>query len=74
VNSHLAGGLVLGAASMILGIGLVIAALRRRRMRETNAPTYRATGGPLYIAFQLGCAGLLIAAGILLLGIMALTR
>jgi hypothetical protein len=74
MSSHLAGGLVLGLAALILGVGLAAAALRRRRMREANAPTYAATGGPLYMAFQLGCAGLLIVAGMLLLAIMVLTH
>jgi hypothetical protein len=75
VNGHLAGGLLMGMLALVLGVGLILGALRRRRhMQRGNAPTYAATGGVVYTVFQVGCAGLLILAGIVLLVVMLLTR
>jgi Ca2+/H+ antiporter len=74
VSSHLVGGLVMGCLALLLGIGLVLGALQRRRMRFQNAPTYVATGGVIYTVFQFGCAGLLIAAGAFILALMLLSR
>jgi hypothetical protein len=74
LNSHLLGGLLFGGLALLLGIGMVLGALQRRRMRFQNAPTYAATGGVIYTVFQLGCAGLLIVAGIVVLVIMVVTR
>jgi hypothetical protein len=74
VNSHLVGGLLMGGLALLLGAGMIAAAVQRRRMRFQNAPTYQATGGVIYTAFQLGCAGLLIVAGIITLAVMLLTQ
>jgi hypothetical protein len=69
---HLLGGLVLGGLTVLVGVAWVLGALRRRRDRAVTAPTYTATGGVVYTVFQLGCAGLLIAGGLLILGLMLL--
>ena len=70
MNMHLLGGLVLGGLTVLVGVAWVFGALRRRRQRAMTAATYAATGGVVYIVFQLGCAGLLIFGGIAILGLM----
>jgi len=68
--THLLGGLVLGGLTILVGVAWVFGALRRRRERALTAPTYAATGGVVYTVFQIGCAGLLILAGVAILGLM----
>jgi hypothetical protein len=70
MTRHLLGGLLLGGLAILVGVAWVFGALRRRRDRDTSGPTYAATGGVVYTVFQLGCAGLLIVAGIAILGLM----
>jgi hypothetical protein len=70
MNLHLLGGLVLGGLTVLVGVAWVFGALRRRRERELTAATYAATGGVVYTIFQIGCAGLLILAGIGIFGLM----
>jgi hypothetical protein len=70
MSLHLLGGLTLGGLTILVGIAWVFGALRRRRDRAETAATYAATGGVVYTVFQLGCAGLLIAGGIAILGLM----
>ena len=70
MSGHLLGGLVLGGLAVVVGIGWILGALRRRSDRAETAPTYVATGGVVYTAFQIGCAGLLILGGLAILGLM----
>jgi len=70
MSGHLLGGLVLGILTVVVGIGWILGALRRRSDRAETAPTYAATGGVVYTAFQIGCAGLLILGGLAILGLM----
>ena len=70
MNQHLVGGLILGGVTILVGVAWVFGALRRRRDRAESLPTYAATGGIVYTLFQLGCAGLLILAGIAILGLV----
>jgi len=70
MSRHLLGGLLLGGLAIVVGLAWVFGALRRRRDRDASAPTYAATGGVLYTVFQLGCAGLLIVAGVAILGLV----
>jgi hypothetical protein len=71
MTRHLLGGLGLGGLAVVIGVAWVFGALRRVRDRAETAPTYRATGGPIYTVFQLGCAGLLILGGVGILILMA---
>jgi hypothetical protein len=63
------GGIAMGAVAVLVGVAWVLGAVRRVRDRALAAPTYAATGGVVYTVFQVGCAGVLILAG---LGILAL--
>ncbi len=72
MDRHLLGGLALGGLALLMGITLVAGALRRRASRGEMEATYSAAGGPLYTVFQLGCAGLMILAGLTILGLTAL--
>lgn len=70
MGTHLVGGLVIGGLAVLVGVAWIFGALRRRRDRAETAPTYAATGGIVYTVYQLGCAGLLIAGGLAILGLM----
>ena len=70
MNQHLVGGLLMGSVAMVVGSAWIVGAVRRRRDRALTAPTYVATGGVVYTAFQIGCGGLLILGGIGILGLM----
>ena len=56
--------LLLGAFALLLGIGAIAAALRRRRGRARYPETYAASGGIAYTAVQIGCGGVLLVAGV----------
>ena len=70
MSGHLLGGLVMGGLAVVVGVGWIFGAIRRRSNRAQTAPTYAATGGVVYTAFQIGCAGLLILGGLAILGLM----
>ena len=57
-------GVVLGIFALLLGLGAIAAAMRRRRGRERYPETYAASGGIVYTAVQMGCGGVLLLAGI----------
>ena len=57
-------GVVLGIFALLLGLGAIAAAMRRRRGRERYPETYAASGGIVYTAVQMGCGGVLLVAGI----------
>lgn len=56
-------GLLLGVFALLLGIGAIIAAFRRRRDRERYPETYSGSGGAFYTAVQAGCGSVLLLAG-----------
>lgn len=61
---------LLGLAAITAGgVTLVTAVLTRRRRAEI-AETYAVTGGIAYTVVQFGCAGALIVAGLLVIGIV----
>jgi hypothetical protein len=61
--------LVLGFFALLLGLGAIAVALRRRRQRARYPETYAASGGVIYTAVQIGCGAVLLVGG---LGIMIL--
>ena len=56
--------ILLGAFALLLGIGAIAAALRRRRGRERYPETYAASGGIVYTGVQIGCGAVLLLAGV----------
>ena len=60
----LSGPLLLGVFAVLLGIGAVAAAMRRRRGRAAYPETYAASGGIAYTAVQIGCGGVLLVGGL----------
>ena len=71
MDRHLLGGLVMGGLVLLVGAAWIVGAIRRVRDRALTAPTYAATGGVVYTVFQVGCAGMLILAGIAILVLTA---
>jgi hypothetical protein len=67
------GGIAMGAVVLLVGVAWVLGAVRRVRDHELAAPTYAATGGLVYTVFQVGCAGVLIIAGLVILALMAVS-
>ena len=57
-------GVVMGGFAILVGLTWLTGAIRTRSERAGIADTYRATGGPIYTAVQVGCAGVLILLGI----------
>lgn len=54
----------MGGLAIVVGVTWLVGALRTRRDRAGIADTYRATGGPVYTAVQIGCASVFIVLGI----------
>jgi hypothetical protein len=67
------GGIAMGAAVVLVGVAWILGAVRRIRDRALAAPTYAATGGVVYTVFQVGCAGILIVAGLAILALMLIS-
>jgi hypothetical protein len=67
-------GVVLGIFALLLGLGAIAAAMRRRRGRERYPETYAASGGIVYTAVQMGCGGVLLLAGIGLITLAIVVR
>ena len=63
----------MGGLVLLVGVAWVLGAIRRVRERALTAPTYEATGGVVYTVFQIGCAGLLIVAGLVILVLMVIS-
>jgi hypothetical protein len=73
MNAQHLGGVVMGALVLLVGLAWVLGAIRRVRDRALTAPTYAATGGVVYTVFQIGCAGVLIVAGLAILILMVIS-
>jgi hypothetical protein len=64
----------LGILAALLGIGGIFGALRTRRRRAEIAPTYGSTGGIFYTMVQLGCSGVLLLGGVILITVVLLAK
>jgi hypothetical protein len=65
----------MGGLAILVGLTWLFGALRTRSQRAGIADTYRATGGPVYTAVQLGCAGVLMLLGItFIVGMVVISR
>jgi hypothetical protein len=71
---YLSSPLLLGAFAILLGIGAMAAALRRRRDRARYPETYAATGGVVYTGVQMGCGAVLLLGGVGLVALSLLVR
>jgi hypothetical protein len=67
VTGEQQGGIGLGLFACLVGVGGIVAAVRRRRRRAEIAATYGSTGGIVYTIAQAGCSGLFILGGIVLI-------
>jgi uncharacterized membrane protein HdeD (DUF308 family) len=67
-------GFLLGTFAVLLGIGAIAAALRRRRGKQRYPETYAATGGIVYTAVQMGCGAVLLLGGVGLLTLAIIYR
>jgi hypothetical protein len=61
---YFSGPALLGAFAILLGIGAIAAALRRRRGKDRYPETYAASGGIIYTGVQVGCGGILLLGGV----------
>ena len=57
-------GFLLGLFALLLGIGAIAAAIRRRRGKVRYPETYAASGGVAYTAVQIGCGSVLLLGGV----------
>jgi hypothetical protein len=64
----------LGILAVLLGIAGIVAAVRTRRRRAEIAPTYGSTGGMVYTVVQLGCSGVLLLGGLVLVTLVLLAK
>lgn len=55
---------MVGVLAVLLASVFAAQALGRRSRRVEIAETYESTGGPIYTAVQLGCAGILALFGV----------
>jgi hypothetical protein len=60
-------GAVIGALAVLVGAGWIFGSIRRQVRHAENAPTYAAMGGPVYTVFQIGCGGLLVLGGAIII-------
>ena len=68
------GPALLGAFAILLGIGAIAAALRRRRGKDRYPETYAASGGIIYTGVQVGCGGILLLGGVALVVLALVNR
>ena len=69
-----AGGFGLGLLATLLGIGGISAAVRTRRRRARYAEAYASTGGIVYTVVQVGCSGILLLIGVVLMALAIIFR
>ncbi len=71
---YFSGGLLLGVFTVLLGIGAIAAALRRRRGMTAYPETYAAIGGIAYTVVQIGCGAVLLIGGVGLIALAVIFR
>jgi hypothetical protein len=74
MSGEQAGGLALGLFACLLGVGGIVAAIRRRNRRAEIAATYGSTGGVVFTIVQAGCSGLLLLGGLGLITVALLLK
>ena len=68
-----AGGFGLGLLALLVGLAGIAAAIRTRRRRRYSE-TYASSGGIVYTVVQVGCSGLLLAGGVVLMTLALIFR
>lgn len=63
-------GVLIGLVAVAAGVVALVSAILTRRRRAEIADTYATTGGVAYSVVQFGCAGLLMLAGLLVIGVV----
>jgi hypothetical protein len=61
-----------GVGAIVVGVVWIFGAFTTRRRRATFPSTYRRQGGGLYTVFELGCAGVIILAGLMMVALVLL--
>jgi hypothetical protein len=74
VFAQSAGGIGLGLLAVLIGIAGIAAAIRTRRRRARYAETYASSGGIVYTVVQVGCSGLLLLGGVVLMVLALIFR
>lgn len=72
MSQHAIGGLFVGLMALVVAAAVVVQGVSTRRRRVEIADTYDRAGGPVYSAFQFGCAGVIGIFGLGLLILVAL--
>ena len=72
MSQHAIGGLFVGLMALVVSATVVVQGVSTRRRRVEIAETYERAGGPIYSAFQFGCAGVIGVFGLALLVLVAL--
>lgn len=72
MSTHILGGLALGIVAIVLGAGWIGGAISHQRRHAEYANTYAQTGGPFYAVAQIGCAAIVILAGLGLIAVALL--
>ena len=65
-------GALIGLIAIGAGVVALVSAILTRRRRADIADTYAITGGVAYSVVQFGCAGMLMLAGLLVIGVVLL--
>lgn len=68
-----AGGFGLGLLALLIGLAGIVAAIRTRRRRRYSE-TYASSGGIVYTIVQVGCSGLLLVGGVILMTLALIFR
>lgn len=68
-----AGGFGLGLLAVLVGIAGIAAAIRTRRRRRYSE-AYASSGGIVYTVVQVGCSGLLLVGGLVLMTLALIFR
>jgi hypothetical protein len=63
----------LGLLALLIGLAGIVAAIRTRRRRRYSE-TYASSGGIVYTIVQVGCSGLLLVGGVILMTLALIFR
>ncbi|MGH7775948.1 MAG: hypothetical protein ACREPI_02065 [Candidatus Dormibacterales bacterium] len=73
MNQHILGGIIVAAFAILVGLGWLWGAILGRRRAEL-ASAYGEAGGIVYTVAQIGCSGVLLLAGVLILVLVMISQ